>query len=107
MTYLNRDIESQLNIWKDEIDKFLREKLNLELHFQKSKIIFLSNGIDFIGFRIFYYYKLLRKRNVNRIKADINNINSGLIDDKEFFDILNGWCAYANWADSYKLIKNL
>jgi RNA-directed DNA polymerase len=92
---------------KNEIDKFLREKLNLELHSQKSKIISLSNGIDFIGFRIFYYHKLLRKRNINKIKLNINNINAGLIDDKKFFDIFNGWCAYANWADSYRLIKNL
>ena len=31
--------EKQLELWKEKIDKFLREKLKLELHPQKSKII--------------------------------------------------------------------
>ena len=49
------DSKSQLEIWKNEIDNFLRDKLKLELHPQKSKIISLSRGIDFVGFRNFYY----------------------------------------------------
>ena len=35
----------QLNIWKKEINNFLNEKLKLELHPNKSKIINLSNSI--------------------------------------------------------------
>ncbi len=45
----------QLEIWKKEIEKFLIENLKLELNQQKSKIFSLSRGVDFVGFRIFYY----------------------------------------------------
>jgi len=40
---------------KKEMEKFLIENLKLELHQQKSKIFSLSRGVDFVGFRIFYY----------------------------------------------------
>ncbi|MFC1682443.1 RNA-directed DNA polymerase, partial [Nanoarchaeota archaeon] len=55
--------KEQLYNWKKEIYKFLKEKLKLELHPDKSQVISLSKGIDFVGFRNFYYFKLLRKRN--------------------------------------------
>ena len=56
--------KEQLEKWKEEIDKFLKEKLKIELHTQKSRIIHLSKGVDFVGFRNFYHHKLLRKRNI-------------------------------------------
>ena len=46
--------KEQLEIWKQEIDKFLKEKLKIELHSQKSRIISLSHGVDFVGFRNFF-----------------------------------------------------
>lgn len=60
---IQHNSREQLSIWKEEINKFLKEELKLELHQEKSRIIPLSRGIDFVGFRNFYYYKLLRKRN--------------------------------------------
>ena len=45
--------KEQLEKWKKEISNFLKEKLKIELHPQKSKIIPLSKGIDFLGFRNF------------------------------------------------------
>ncbi|MEK6951448.1 MAG: reverse transcriptase/maturase family protein, partial [Nanoarchaeota archaeon] len=40
-----------LEEYKLSIDKFLRENLKLELHPDKSKIIPLKNGINFLGYR--------------------------------------------------------
>ncbi|MDA3836055.1 MAG: RNA-directed DNA polymerase [Nanoarchaeota archaeon] len=57
----------KLKEWLNEIVDFLEDKLKLELHPDKSKIINLSRGVDFGGFRNFYYYKLLRKRNIRSI----------------------------------------
>jgi len=45
--------KEQLNIWKSEINRFLKEKLELELHPNKSQILKLKKGIKFLGFRIF------------------------------------------------------
>ena len=49
--------QEQLEKWKLDITLFLKEKLKLELHPQKSRITNLSRGIDFVGFRNFYYFK--------------------------------------------------
>jgi hypothetical protein len=99
--------KEQLKIWKEEIKKFLKEKLKLELHPDKSKIISLSKGIDFVGFRNFYHYKLLRKRNIRNIKKKSNLFNEGKFSKEKFSEIWQGWSAYANWANSHTLIKRL
>jgi len=94
----------QLEIWKNEIDKFLKTELKLELHTDKSKIIYLSRGIDFVGFRNFYHFKLLRKRNIKNMEIKIKMQENSLITKKQLNEIFQGWRAYAKWADSYKLI---
>jgi len=99
--------KEQLKIWKVEIEKFLKEKLKLELHQEKSKIISLSRGIDFVGFRNFYYYKLLRKRNIKNMKNKIRLLRDNKISYEKFIDSFQGWVAYAKWADSYNTIENL
>ena len=40
--------------------------LRIELHPEKSKITPLKHGLTFLGYRIFYHYKLLRKRNIRQ-----------------------------------------
>ena len=99
--------KEQLEKWKEEIKIFLKEKLKLELHPDKSKIISLSKGVDFVGFRNFYHYRLLRKRNVRNIKRKIHLFQYGKITDENFKEIFQGWNAYASWANSYNLIKRL
>ncbi|MEK6889438.1 MAG: RNA-directed DNA polymerase [Nanoarchaeota archaeon] len=56
--------KEQLTKWKECINDFIIEELKIELHPHKSKIIPLSNGIDFVGFRNFYHFKILRRRNI-------------------------------------------
>ncbi len=99
--------KEQLEIWKKEIDIFLRDNLYLELHFDKTRIIPLSRGLDFVGFRNFYYYTLLRKRNIRGMKRKINLFIKNEISYKRFFEMFQGWNAYAMWADSYNLINKL
>ena len=55
--------KQQLKIWKEKMNQFLKNELKLELHPEKSKIVLLGGGVDFVGFRNFYQFKLLRKRN--------------------------------------------
>lgn len=97
----------QLEKWKEEIDNFLKEQLKLELHTDKSRIINLSRGVDFVGFRNFYYRRLLRKRNIKNIKRKIELFNQGKISFEKFSEIFQGWNAYANWANSYNLVKKI
>lgn len=95
----------QLEIWKEEINKFLKSELRIKLHEEKTRIINLSNGVDFVGFRNFYYYKLLRKRSINKMKLRINEFKEKNISKKKFKEILQGWMAYAKWANNNHLIK--
>ncbi len=99
--------KERLEIWKKEISEFLKEKLKLELHPQKSKIISISKGIDFVGFRNFYYHKLLRKRNINNMKIKIKDFKNNKITYKKLINSFQGWNAYANWADSYNLTDKI
>lgn len=95
--------KEQLDLWKEQINNFLREELKLELHPEKSKIILLLRGIDFVGFRIFYYYKLLRKRNIRKIKVKIEQYEKGIINMEQLLESYQGWQAYARWANTHKL----
>ena len=99
--------KERLEKWKIEIDRFLKEKLKLELHPDKSKIISLSKGVDFVGFRNFYHFRLLRKRNIRKMN---NKIESFASDKRDFRSIMNsyqGWQGYAKCANSYKLRESI
>jgi len=99
---LHKDIR-KLEEWKQEIEIFLMDKLNLELHPQKSRIISLSMGIDFVGFRNFYHHKLLRKRNIRNMFSKVENYNQNLILERKLLEIFQGWNAYATMANTHKL----
>ncbi len=99
--------KSQLKIWKEEIDKFLKSELKIELHKEKSKVIPLSRGIDFVGFRNFYYFKLLRKRNIKKMLLKIKHYKNSKISYNKLLESFQGWQAYAKWANTFKLRKNI
>ena len=108
------DSKDQLKKWKNEIGIFLKEKLNLELHPNKSQILKLEKGIKFLGFRIFYYHKLLRKSNMKHFERKLNQmkimLKEDLIDREEIVGKLEGWLAYALNGNTHKyrkyIIKN-
>lgn len=103
--------KKQLEIWKEQISEFLKTELRLELHPDKSKVILLSKGVDFVGFRNFYHFRLLRKRNIKKIKSKVKLFNIGELPYEKFLESLQGWSAYAKWANSYgitnKILKEL
>jgi len=99
--------KEQLEIWKKQIDEFLKEKLKIELHTEKSRIISLSRGVDFVGFRNFYYHRLLRKRNVKKMMIKIKLYKEGLMPLDKLLESYKGWNAYAKWSNSYKLRERL
>ncbi len=87
-----------LEIYKQKISFFLKEKLQLELHPNKSKILFLKRGILFLGFRNFPYHRLLRKGNIRTMKGKITQTIYDSI-----CEFLEGWMAYAKHGNTYKL----
>lgn len=54
------DSKEQLHMWKDEIQKFVETTLRLSLN-QKTCIRPISQGIEFVGYRIWPHYVTIRK----------------------------------------------
>jgi len=79
----------------------------LEIHPDKSKIISLSNGADFVGFKLFYGFKSVRKRNVRSFKRKLKGLKTvysmGNLSMEKFLEITDGWFSYMNIGDSYNL----
>jgi len=99
--------KEQLEIWKQEIDKFLKEKLKIELHPDKSRIVSLSHGVDFVGFRNFYHYALLRKRNIKKMLKVIEKYKNREFSKEKMLESFQGWQAYAKWANTLNLRKKV
>ncbi len=91
-----------LKMYKKRIDIFLKEKLQLKLHPNKCKIILIQYGVLFLGFRNFFYQRLLRKANILRMKRQlfIKSYDS-------LCEYLEGWMAYAMHANTYNLRKKI
>ena len=56
------DINEELQAYEKAIDSFLWERLSLELHPEKTKIVNTSEGVGFLGFRIFPTINYCEKR---------------------------------------------
>lgn len=103
--------KSQLKIWKEEINKYVCNKLKLNLHPDKSRIIPLNKGIPLLGFRVFYHYKLLKKSNVRQIKKRVSEWN-GLYGDCEHVSEklsarIEGWLVHAQHGNTFRLRKKI
>ncbi|MBI2508143.1 hypothetical protein HYV89_04275 [Candidatus Woesearchaeota archaeon] len=103
------DNKEKLLEYKDKISKYLMY-LKLELHPTKSNIIPLRNGIAFLGYRVFYYHKLLRKSNLKKFERNFKEKlefceGGGAFAIDDLYNCLQGWFGYAMWADTYKLRK--
>ncbi len=65
----------------------------------------LKRGVDFVGFRNYPFEKLLRVRNVGKMRNKILLYKRGEICFSELFESFRGWRSYAKWSDSEELEK--
>lgn len=99
--------KKQLELWKKDIDVFLLGKLKLELHPEKTKIISFSKGVDFVGFRNFYYFKILRKRSMKNMLKNMGLFKAEIISKENLSEIFKGWQAHAKQGDCHDIINRL
>ncbi len=92
--------------YKERIRVFL-QTLQLELHPNKCSIIPFGHGVSLLGFRIFYYYKLVRQRNFReicrRLDELLNAYGQGKCAATDILETQQGWYAYARHGNTYKL----
>jgi len=100
----NREL---LENYRKEIDSFLRESLKIELHPDKTKIIPLGAGVQLLGFRAFYHFRILKKSNVRRVLGRLELFRSkyaaGEIEQSRILLSNSGWQGYAMMGNTYSL----
>ena len=83
----------------------------LELHPQKSRIIPLGAGLDLLGFKCFYYFRLIRKKNLRKMLQRLEKFRSLFEKENSSIDELiesfQGWNAYAMHANTYKVKRKI
>ncbi|MBU4456458.1 MAG: reverse transcriptase/maturase family protein [Nanoarchaeota archaeon] len=99
----------KLEEYKEKINQFLKEQLNIKLHPEKSQIIKLEKGIGFLGFRIFYHHKLIVKKNMRKFEKKMQRMKKlyqiNKINREKIIEKYEGWIAYARNANTFNLIN--
>ena len=99
--------KADLHRLRVEIDQYF--KTNLKLKIKENWQVFPTyvRGVDFVGYRIFLNYKLLRKSTCKQFKKAMNKINRKRLEGQSMS--YSEWCSvnsYKGWlihCDSYRL----
>jgi len=105
------DDKKELHRVRARIDAFLWQKLRLKLHPEKVAVFPVSQGISFLGYRVFLGHRRLMRANITRFKRRMKKLKgeyeSGEGSLKAISCSLNSWLGYALHANTYRLRKNL
>ncbi len=93
------------------INYFLKENLKLLLHSDKIKIKKYYQGIDFLGYVSFPYYRLLRtktkRRMFRKIERRIRELKQREISEGSFNQTIQSYLGVLKHCNSYKLRKKI
>ena len=99
--------KKRLVYFEKEINNFLLSKLKIWLHPNKTKILALRNGVSFLGYKIFFHYKILVKRNRRALKNKARLVLANKLSREKFLEFLVGWNGHAKWSNSFNLRKEI
>lgn len=92
-----------------KMDEYL--KVNLDLKIKDNWQVFPTGirGVDFVGYRHFYGYKLLRKTTCKKFKAKMLAIkekqDSGNLINYREWCAANSYIGWLSWCDSWRLFE--
>lgn len=90
---------SELKVIKSKLESYSKK---LGLKFSKWHISNTNKGVNFVGYRIFDNYKLIRKSSIKNAKRKIKQLND---EDLKLF--LNSWFGHISHANSFNLKNKL
>ena len=100
--------KEELKNFKYLITDFLDKELKLTL--SKCDIFPVSRGVDFMGYRHFRGYNLIRKSTAKRVKRQLPIIYkkglNGELSVGRFRSTVDSILGWIDWADSYNFIKS-
>ena len=95
----------QLHELRNVIEDFL--KVKLKLRFSKCDVFQVKQGVDFLGYRHFPHYILLRKSTTKRVKKRLirmpKMLRFGLITREQFRSSIASTWGWLKWANTYNL----
>lgn len=93
---MQRDIE--------KIKEFSWSAMSMRL--SKHQVAPISRGVNFLGYRIWPTYKLLRKDSVQKAKRKVKAMQARG-DTQSLEKFLAAWYGHASWADTQNLLKHM
>jgi RNA-directed DNA polymerase len=96
--------------WKRAVQDYLA-RLRLTLHQRESTVYPVTNGIPFLGFRVYPTHRRLKRRNgvafARRLRAWCAALAQGEMTQEELNQRVRGWVAHAAHGDTYRLRQSL
>ncbi len=93
------------------INEFLKNKLKLALHFDKILIRRYRQGIDFLGYVVFPYHRILRiktkRRILKKIREKCQNFRDGLISKISLDQSIQSYFGVLSHCKGYKIKKEI
>ena len=99
LVLLSRNKE-ELKYFRDKINIFLKENLDLQLNLNKTKLQDINKGIEFLGYFIRADYILVRQKVVRRFKNKLYSLDKNLA-------MINSYYGHFKHAFSYNLRKSI
>jgi len=106
--FLHKD-KDHLHQIKSSVTEFITH--NLDMSLSKSDIFPISHGIDFVGYRHFPNYILVRKSTAKRVKQRLKTLPSKLFTNEittdQYRSTLASTFGWLQWANSYNLRQSI
>lgn len=103
------DSREQLQVWKAGMEHFLAS-LRLQLHPVKTRIYRVADGVPFLGFRVWPYYRYVQKPKTRRykrfLKGKIKKYLAGKISPENLEAAINAWCGHIRFGQSRRLERS-
>ena len=90
----------------EKITEFLHTELRLELN-PKTKIYKPMHGIDFVGYRHFHDYRLIRKDSITRCRRRIRRYAAGEVSWNQLQEQLTSWTGHASHANACGIVRKI
>lgn len=65
--------------WREQIARYLREHLRLELNPTRQRLRPVSDGVDFLGYVVRADYRLVQRRVVNHLHERLRDYQTRLV----------------------------
>jgi len=93
------------------IDDFLKEKLKLDLYFDKVDVRKYHQGIDFLGYAVLPHHRVLRtktkRRMFRKMKKRHQDFKDGLVSEESFNQSIQSYLGVLIHCQGYRIKKDL